>query len=100
MSEHMAKRTGIDEAQLARIAATSDPLASWQRDIVGSSARIHLPLRDVVGLRDQAKALRILASKLEVLSQSREEDWRVLHQAREAIKLTDRLVRTGNAGKD
>ena len=84
-----------DADDLRRIAATGDPLVEWQRAVIGSSARIHLPLRDVVQLRDYARALRVLASKLEVLSQSKDQDWHVLYDARNAIKLTDRLIREG-----
>jgi hypothetical protein len=93
-----ATRRQLNEAEdaLRRIAAKGDPLATWQREIVGQSVRIHIPLRDAVGLKRQAAILRVLASKLELLSGSKEEEWHVLHDAKATIKLADKLMR----GKD
>lgn len=85
----------LDANDLRRIAATGDALAEWQRAVIGSSARIHFPLRDVVQLRDYARVLRVVASKLEQLSTSKDDDWHVLYDARNALKLADRLIRTG-----
>lgn len=77
---------------LRRIAATGDPIAAIHRDIVRHAVRLHIPLRDAIQIRDVAKALRVLASTLEVLSASKDDEWRVLFQARSAIEMTNRVV--------
>lgn len=88
-------------SDLSRIAATGDPIANWQRDIIGQSVRIHLPLRDVISLREYATTLRVLASALEVLSHdTKRPDFSVLFEARAKIKLADNLIRKGRSVKE
>ena len=83
-------------AALKRIAETGDPLAKYQRDIIGASVRIHIPLRDVVSLRNTAVYLRTLASILDTLSRdTKRQDFEVLFDARSRIKLADNAIRKG-----
>jgi hypothetical protein len=88
----------IADDELRRIAATGDPVAAIHRQITGSAVRLHIPLRDPVQIADVAKALRLLASTLEVESKSRDEAWRILWRARSAVEMTNRLI-GGRNGK-
>ena len=80
-----------DEA-LRRIAATGDPIAAIHRDIVGHAVRLHVPLKDAVQIRDVAKALRVLASKLETASHAKDEEWQILFTARAAVMMCNRVI--------
>ena len=82
----------IQDEELRRIAATGDPVSDLHRMITAHAVRLHIPLRDVVQVRDAAKALRILASTLEVECQSREETWKVLFRCKTAIEMANRLI--------
>jgi hypothetical protein len=88
----MARRPTIADDEMRRIAATGDPVAQIHRDITGHAVRLHIPLRDAVQIRDVAKALRILASTLDIEAQSRDETWRVLFRAKAAILMCNRLI--------
>lgn len=77
---------------VARIAATGDPVAALHRQITGTAARLHIHLKDPIQVRDAAKALRVLASTLEMESHSKDETWRVLFRMRAAIEITNRLI--------
>lgn len=94
----MARRPESADDELRRIAATGDPVAAIHRQITGSAVRLHIPLRDPVHIRDVARALRVLASTLEVESQSKDEAWRILFRARSAVEITNRLI-SGRRGK-
>jgi hypothetical protein len=84
------------DAETRRIIETGDPLARWQRDIIGNAARLHIPLRDAVRLRHDAELLIELAATLRRLSHDTTTDqWRLLNQARSAIKATDMAIRNG-----
>lgn len=78
--------------ELRRIVETGDPLATVYRELIGKSAQVRIPLTDVVGLRHVATALRVLASRLEVLSQEQREPHRVLLSARLSIQATQRAL--------
>ncbi len=58
-------------AELRRIVATGDPLPAFRRDRVGRSVRLHLPLADVIALRQIATILATLAIELHRLSHAR-----------------------------
>jgi hypothetical protein len=85
-----AQRIADDE--LRQIAATGDPVAAIHRDITGHAVRLHIPLKDAPQIRDVAKALRVLASSLEVEAQSKEETWRILFRAKDSIKMFNRVI--------
>jgi hypothetical protein len=93
----MAKRPPKNEPYLHRIARTGDPLQEFYREIVGKSAQIRIPLNDVPDLNRVAIILRVLASKLEVLSKDKTRDFSVLFSARQAIKVADYQIRTARA---
>ena len=81
---------------LQRIAATGDPLARHQREIIGDAVRSHIPLRDVIALRNTAVYLRSLAGILVTLSRdTKRQDFEVLFDARSRIKLADRAICEG-----
>jgi len=82
----------IADDELRRIAATGDPVAAIHRNIVDHAVRLHIPLKDVVHLRGIAKALRVLASTLEILCDSKDETWRILWRAKTAIKEFNMVV--------
>lgn len=82
----------IADEELRRIAATGDPVAELHRQITGHAVRLHIPLRDPVQIREVSKALRILASTLEVEAQSKDEAWRILFRARAAVTMTNTLI--------
>lgn len=84
-------RVPVDEG-LRRIAATGDPISQMHRDITGHAVRLHVPLKDAVQIRDAAKALRVLASTLESLSHSKDDEWRVLFMARAAVQMCNRVI--------
>ena len=90
---------GID-ATLRRVAATGDPLAEYQRAIVGKAVRIHIPLTDVVKLREHAAMLRVLASKLDFLSRDARPDYSVLFEAAYNIKLVRDVIGGRHKGKE
>lgn len=82
----------IADDELRQIAATGDPVSALHRQITGTAVRLHVPLRDPVQIRDVARALRVLASTLEMESGSKDEAWRVLFRARAAIEMTNHLI--------
>lgn len=88
----MSEAMRIADAELRQIAATGDPVAEIHRQITGTAARLHIPLKDPPQLREVAKALRILASTIEMEAQSKDEAWRVLFRARSAIEMANRLI--------
>lgn len=54
------------------IAKHGDPLPDHVRCVVGASAQLRIPMRDVVDLRRSAAILRQLANQIEVLSHTRD----------------------------
>lgn len=79
-----------------RVVLTGDPIPRAYREIVGDAARVHIPLRDAVSLRHYAEHLVALAAVLRRLSHdTTEEQWRLLLRARQEIKATDKLIRSG-----
>lgn len=83
--------------ELLSIIHTGDPIAGMYREITGKSARIHVPLVDVIYLRTTATILRVLASKLDQLSRAKEHDHTILFSARQAIKMADYQIRSRKA---
>jgi hypothetical protein len=63
-----------------------DPLQPWEREIIGKSVRLHMPLRDVVDLRRISAILRELGNRFEVISNTKEEAFPALSRARLAVK--------------
>lgn len=79
-----------------RVILTGDPISKVHRLIIGDAARLHIPLRDAVSLRDYAEHLVMLAGTLRRLSHdTRQEQWHLLLDARTAIKATDKMIRAG-----
>lgn len=78
--------------ELRRIAATGDPVAAIHRQITGTAVRLHIPLKDPVQMRQVAKALRILASTIEVEAQGKDDAWRILWRCRSAVEMCNRLI--------
>ena len=79
-----------------RVILTGDPLSRMHREIIGDAARVHIPLKDVVQLRHYAEHLVGLAAVLRRISHDTTEDqWRLLFRARQEIKATDKLIRSG-----
>lgn len=60
--------------ELARIAATGDPIQQWVRDTLGKSLQLRVPIRDVADLRRCATILRTLASRMDVAGMDRTKD--------------------------
>lgn len=88
----MSEAVRIADEELRQIAATGDPVAAIHRQIIGSACRLHIHLRDPLQVAEVAKALRILASTMEVESKSKDEAWRVLYRVKSAVELTNRLI--------
>lgn len=95
MSEHHMARKPV--TPMSRIIETGDPLAKFHRQMLGNSARIHIPLRDVVDLRRVAIILNGLARQLDTLSRDKTRDFSVLFDARTKIKLADAQIRSQKA---
>lgn len=101
MSDHAMAGRKEPLSYLGQIAKSGDALTKFHREMLGNSARIHIPLRDVPDLGRIATILRVLASKLEVLSKDKTRDFSVLFDARSAIKLADARIRSQKAlGKE
>lgn len=98
MADGDMARHRIADQELRQIAKTGDPVSEIHRQITGHAVRLHIPLRDPVQIRDVAKALRILASTLEIEAQAKDETWRVLFRAKAAILMCNRLI-GGRRGK-
>lgn len=72
---------------LHNIVARGDPLEEWQRDTIGPTGQLRIPLRDKIDLRRVATILRELANRLEVMSSLRHvEDFGALLQAKGEIR--------------
>jgi CelD/BcsL family acetyltransferase involved in cellulose biosynthesis len=56
----------------AAIAKNGDPLPDHVRCVVGASAQLRVPMRDVIDLRRTAAILRGLANRMEALSTTRD----------------------------
>lgn len=67
---------------LQRAAQTGDPLVTWQRDVVGRTIRLDVPIPDAMALRQAAEILRKLATRFEVLAGGKGEEWHILNAAR------------------
>lgn len=77
----------MSDRPLRNILARGDPLEEWQRDTIGPSGQLRLPLRDKIDLRRVAGILHQLATRLEVLSSLRHvEDFGALLQAKGEIR--------------
>lgn len=74
----MARKPATPAEELRSIARTGDALPQWCRDALGQSVQLRIPIRDVVDLRRTATILRVLASRMEVLSQDRRDSASVL----------------------
>lgn len=94
----MADPVRIADAELRQIAATGDPVSALHRQITGHAVRLHVPLHDPVQIGDVARALRVLASTLELESKAKDDAWRIMFRARAAVTMTNRLI-GGRRGK-
>ena len=75
----MSGATTMADRGMRNVIARGDPLDVWQRQSIGRSAQLRLPLRDKVDLRRLAAILRDLANVAEVASSIRtEEDFSAL----------------------
>ncbi|ONG57331.1 hypothetical protein BKE38_04045 [Pseudoroseomonas deserti] len=84
-----------------RMIHTGDPLAALDRELLGKSARLHIPLRDVPDMDRIATILFVLAGRLRVLSKDKNRDFSVLFSARQAIVLANAQIRSKpRLGKD
>ena len=90
--------TRIADEELMRIVNTGDPLAEMYRSIVGTSVRLHIPLRDPIQMRQVATVLRVLASKLESQSMSKGSAYEILFSQRSAVTAANRAINP-NYGK-
>lgn len=82
----MGEVTMATDRAMRNVIARGDPLDQWQRDAIGKSAQLRLPLRDKVDLRRVALILRDLANTLEVASGLRtEDDFGALMRAKAAV---------------
>lgn len=89
----MPDHVRIADEQLRRLARTGDSLEWWEREQVNSAARLHIPLRDPVQVRDVVKALRVLASYIEQRTNSKDpNDFFILKDCRTRIKEMDALI--------
>jgi hypothetical protein len=89
----MARRPPTQEDQLRRLARGEDPLDDWQRFLTGQSARIHIPLKDSVQIRDVARVLRVLSSAMELLANAKDRsEYHILRDCRSRIKEADALI--------
>jgi hypothetical protein len=93
----MAKRPKKDETHLQQIGRTGDPVSAFYRAIIGKSARIHVPLLDVVFVRDAGEVLEGLGRKLKALSREKAPDHAILFAMRQEIKLADAKIRSQKA---
>jgi hypothetical protein len=74
-------------AELRRIAETGDPLTEWRRGQLGRAVRLHLPLADVIALRQIAVILAELSKELDALSRARgAQTQQILVLAREEMR--------------
>jgi hypothetical protein len=80
---------------LARIVSTGDALGHVHRQFVGKAGQLRIPMTDPVGLRASATALRLLASRLEVLSHEKRDAGLVMMAAKIAIMQTQRALTPG-----
>lgn len=82
----MSGATTMADRGMRNVIARGDPLDVWQRQSIGRSAQLRLPLRDKVDLRRLAAILRDLANVAEVASSIRtEEDFSALLRFKAAV---------------
>lgn len=77
----MSRKPRTAAEELTSIVRTGDVLEGWQRDCLGKSLQLRVPLRDLHEFRRYAVIFRMLANKMDVAGMDRTKDsFTVMHE--------------------
>lgn len=77
----MSRKPRTAEQELTSIVRTGDVLEGWQRDCLGKSLQLRVPLRDLHEFRRYAVIFRMLANKMDVAGMDKTKDsFTVMHE--------------------
>lgn len=88
----MAKRDG-----LANVIRRGDVLDEWQRQLIGPSGQLRIPMRDQIDLRRCAAILRELANRMEILSHVKTGEFSALLQTKGEIRAAQSRLQSQTA---